>query len=506
MPLAVQPGFGIIRLMAVLIHASTAQAHAACEEEFDIMRTISSICVVASLLVTSTAWAQNSPASDATSQDQPTLQSVQQELNKLRSENQAMKNQIDDLRAKTDADWLTQQRATEIKGLVQDVLADADQRASLLQEGITAGWSDHFFLASPDGRFSLILEGMEQIRWIYNYHDQPDRHRHGFENTRTRLTFRGHVFSQDIEYLVRGEFSRSGGTFSLLDSWVRYNLNEEWSVRFGQFKLPFEREELVSEAEQLAVERSLVGALFSLGRTQGIDLTYTGRTSRFTAAYSEGASTASPFSTGQSTLIGAPRINTSALTEGTEYAVTARYEFLAAGTWDQFSDFTSPVGDEFGMMFGLAGHVQRSEANNQLSFGRNESSFGAYTVDGSFEFGGANAFIAFTHFYIDSPSVIINGFGIVAQAGVYVTPKWEVFIRGEYGAFRFNNSMISDLNLVTAGVNYYIDGHDLKWTTDLSVGLYQIEGVFANDTAGFRADANGVDPQIVFRTQFQLLF
>ena len=35
-------------------------------------------------------------------------------------------------------DWLTEQRADEIKGLIGDVLADADTRASLLAQGMTA--------------------------------------------------------------------------------------------------------------------------------------------------------------------------------------------------------------------------------------------------------------------------------------------------------------------------------------------------------------------------------
>jgi len=84
-------------------------------------------------------------------------------------------------------------------------------------------------------------------------------------------------------------------------------------------------------------------------------------------------------------------------------------------------------------------------------------------------------------------------------------------VRGEYGQISFDVDPLvippqSDLNLVTAGFNYYMDGHDLKWTTDIGFGIYQIEGAWASDLAGWRADGDGVYPQIVFRTQFQLLF
>ena len=48
-------------------------------------------------------------------------------------------------------DWLTEQRASEIRGIVQDVLADADTRTSFQDSGAMAGWNKGFFLASPDG-------------------------------------------------------------------------------------------------------------------------------------------------------------------------------------------------------------------------------------------------------------------------------------------------------------------------------------------------------------------
>lgn len=446
------------------------------------------------------------------------LEIMQQEIEKLRQENQAMRGEIDELRAKTDADWLTQARADEIRALVADVLADADTRASMLQNGLAAGWSEHFFLASLDGRFKLVLDGLMQVRWIYNFRDQQDRHIHGFENTRTRLTFRGHVFDDDIEYLIRGDFARSGsqavgaGVFNLLDAWIRHSFTNEWSVRIGQFKLPFNREELVSPAHQLAVERSLVNEATQIGRSQGIELTYSDSLNRFMIAVSDGG-------LGNSTLglINASNpVNSSALASDVEYAATARYERLGAGTWEQFDDFTSPRGEEFGALWGAAISAQETEFPGVSGFfGQVTTRHVGATLDLSLEWGGASGFISATHHYIDNPANgVFHITGIVAQAAVYVTSKTEVFIRGEYanldnssGGFRD----LADLNLVTAGVNYYIDGHDLKWTTDIGFGISQIEdasgATFASDLAGWRSELTGESrPQVVFRTQFQLLF
>ena len=441
---------------------------------------------------------------------QDALKAMQQEIDKLRTENQKMHGEIDDLRARSGGEdnWLTEARAEQIRGLVQDVLADADTRASLLNDGLQAGWSDHFFLASPDGRSNLTLEGLMQIRWIFNYHDVPDRNRSGFENTRDWLTFRGHVFTPDLQYLVRGDFARSGGNETLLDAWIRYNLTDEWSIRFGQFKLPFMREELIYDGYQQAVERSVGDQSMSLMRSQGVELTYGGDFDRVSVATSDGGSAVLG---GLGTSAGGnSHINTPALNEDVEWAVTARYEHLFAGNWEQFTDFTSPRGEEFGLMAGLAVHAQRTEANGMFNpfMPQHNTQWFGYTADDSAEFGGANLFAAWTHHYVDTPSIIVNFYSLVVQGGLYLTPKWEVFTRGEYNFVAGKNLMFEDLPIVTLGTNYYFEGHDVKWTTDIGFAINRVESIWVSDLAGYRMDPAGTsaEPQVVFRTQFQLLF
>lgn len=479
----------------------------------------------ASLIWPYPTFAQDDDTSREDDPVQVQLRQMQEQLEALRNENQAMKGEIDELRAATNDDWLTEARADEIRGLVSEVLADADTRASMLQDGLMAGWSEHFFLADPSGRFKLEIDGAMQIRWIYNYLERVpfsgvDQHRQGFENTRTRLTFRGHVFSPDIQYLIRSDFSRTGqnGNNQLLDAWVRYSFSDEWSFRFGQFKLPFNREELVSPFEQLAVERSLVNETLNIGRSQGIELTYHDDVNRLAIATSDGAS-ANPNLLGF--LLGSQGTNTSAIASDIEYDVTARYENLLSGTWAQFDDFTSPQTDQSGVMWGIAIHAQESESDGVGFTQESRRDLGA-AADISFEWGGANAFLGATYHYVDVPAQFqANGIwqfiGLVAQFGVYVTPKWELFVRGEYmqaenysvdaGFFGLTTAIqIPDLNLVTVGANYYLEGHDLKWTTDLGIAISDVSGAFASDLAGYRPNGDNTAPQIVFRTQFQLLF
>ena len=102
------------------------------------------------LLAVGASQAQEAAGWPEAAETQRVLDAIHEELELVRNENRQMREEMDILRAETDEDWLTEQRAEEIKGLVADVLADADTRASLTGNGLMAGWSDDFFLASAD--------------------------------------------------------------------------------------------------------------------------------------------------------------------------------------------------------------------------------------------------------------------------------------------------------------------------------------------------------------------
>jgi regulator of replication initiation timing len=453
------------------------------------------------------------------------LEALRAEQQRLADENRRMRTEIDELRSATSDNWLTEQRAAEIRGLVHDVLADSDSRASLLQNGLTAGWSEHFFLASPDGRFKLQLEGQMQIRWVFNYQDARDKWRHGFENTRTKLTFSGHVFNPDLQYLIRGQFSPAGGTvnfdggardaaggeFGLQDAWIQYRLNNNWFLRIGQFQIPFNREELVDSSRQLLVERSHVAEAFSQGRSQGIQFMYAVDEWKVMFAVHDGIEDG--LAAQNAVLLGTRGGNTPALTQDVEIALSARFESLLAGDWRQFADFTSPMSDDFGMLFGIGGTYHKGESDGSGSFFKDEGEFYGITTDLSLEFGGASLFASFYYNYIDSQSADarlaqVHLIGGTVEGGVYVAPKWELFGRWEYSNWSGNNTLsVSDLHLISFGTNYYLDGHDAKFTMDLGFSLDELAAVWASSLAGTRGESlTSPTKQIFFRAQFQLLF
>jgi len=467
------------------------------------------------------------------------LRLLREQIEQMRIENAQMRSEMDRMQASQRDEWFSEKRAEELRMIVRDVLDDADGRASF-QNGMTAGWDRNFFIGSADGNFRLRVAGLLQTRYLHNYKNGPfnDHWRGGFEVTRARVAFSGNVISPDIEYMLRGDIVRNepgspppnvqvapvGGLFYLRDAWIRYRLNEDWSVRVGQFKLGYNREELVSSAHQLAVERSVINQNMNLGRSPGIELAWQRDTTSLTFGFSNGA-VDSFQAQGASLGGGLNPTNKKALQKNTEYAFTARWEELLAGRWQQFEDMTAPPGEDFGMLFGLGAHFQETEYDRQFSAVANENTRLSITSDLSLEWSGANLFLSGFYNYLDGITGVNKVYGAVVQGGWYIAPKVELFARYEFGYFdKAGDAFIpfesKSMHLVTAGVNWYLNGHDVKFTTDLGVnlnraganwmGLTSQGGLFDYgppvDITGWRHMRPGENTQVVLRAQLQLMF
>lgn len=394
----------------------------------------------------------------------------------------ALEARIAELEGQQSGNWLNERRAIEMRSVVQDVLADADTRANLLQ-GAGAGYSNGFYIGDANNR--LNIGGLVQARYIYSDNKgAASEELRGFDNPNTRLDLSGHLNGGDWKYRVQGGFMNgSGGSFNLLDAYLTWDYDNAWSMTIGQFKAPLMRETLVDVRYQLAASRSLIESTFGGGRTQGIMATYDADNMRFHGSFNDGAGAA----------------NSTWTMTPADYAFTGRFEFLSQGTWGQFSDFTSWDGEEMGMLFGGAAHYQRANATGDKTL--------VLTADAQMEFGAANAFGALVWSNVDyAAGGSDDMIGILLQGGMFFVPdEWEVFGRIEWAD---DDSALENLTVFTAGVNRYFAKHNAKWTTDLGWNLNRdVSATFINDTAGNGWRANGgSDRQIVLRSQFQLLF
>jgi hypothetical protein len=318
--------------------------------------------------------------------------------------------------------------------------------------------------------------------------------------------------------------------------YVKKDLGNGFSVQVGQFKSPFLREWLVSSKYQLAAERSLVNTLFSTGWTQGVQMNWNNDMLRVMASYNDGANNANLGSISGTDVDG---VNNNSGAGFTQWAFTGRVEAMLSGNWAQFDNLTSMRGEGSGILVGGGINWQRggqqsngfgSTANNTPANGNADGEFFSWTIDATWDLGGANlygAWVMNTSYSIPGGNSDINSYGIVLQGGYFITDAIELFARWEWmstentsGASGTteatanvstntpNNAFVN--NIGTLGANWYMS-KNVKWTTDFGVSWNPVTfqtGLFGQNIAGadYRTEGANGGGQIVFRTQLQLLF
>lgn len=198
----------------------------------------------------------------------------------VNSELAALKARIAELEKKDNENWMTEQRAEQIKAVVRDVIADAKSHGQFLDTDLAAGYGkDGFFLASADKNFRLAIGGFLQFRYVTgNYYNRGINgassasnpfNTNGFELRRARVNFSGNAFSPDIFFKFEGDFAGSygpgnspnssssstntnnnngnNGSFQVTDAYIGYRFSDTFKIKAGSFKVPFAKAELTSD-------------------------------------------------------------------------------------------------------------------------------------------------------------------------------------------------------------------------------------------------------------------
>lgn len=134
---------------------------------------------------------------------------------------------------------------------------------------------------STDGNFKLTLGVRAQYRISIARPNAP-----GLESTissqlrRVRLTSTGHFFSPNVKYKMelavspRDVSQRDSvvRTSPLLDFYVDWKTHRDLSFRVGQYKVPFNRQRVISSGSLLMVDRAITNSEFNLDRDVGFDI------------------------------------------------------------------------------------------------------------------------------------------------------------------------------------------------------------------------------------------
>jgi hypothetical protein len=463
-------------------------------------------------------------------------------------------------RVVADGDWLTEERTREIRAIVADVLADGATRDSLRSDGATAGYdkSKGFFLASADGNYSLSVKGDMQLRWALNSRDigsataaqgsaanTTSDDAWGFEFRRVRLTFFGNVVDPSWTYEIKMAYNRNAVSSSngfLDDAFFAKAFGGGWTLRAGQFKPPFLREEFVGATSQLAVERSLANDAFTAGRSQGVRLGWQNEQLKVEAFYGDAlrANRTAPYAitgggSGALNAGGALGVaaaqNTGFNANQSDYAFAARLEWKPLGEWKQFRDMQSYRGEGQGFLLGLAGYAQQVDSVIGAS-GATPDVIVSVTGDASIDFGGAHLMVygVYRSVSLQAAQPVRGGgtgdslgqWGAVIQGGVFASDDVELFARYEMGnsdtdQYRTEATALlasgEDLSVATVGINWWVAGvknKQVKWTTDVGYSFDPLVD-FAASGADYLPDstASGAttnDGQWVVRSQLQFMF
>jgi hypothetical protein len=383
-------------------------------------------------------------------------------------------------------------------------LAQAETDLSLARSyELTNAASEYDSLLSNYNASNITVSAQVQARYQANFRDDAsttlanpdDDTTMGFSVRRAKVAVSGDV-TDNIKGNISMAFNRNSGAAALEDAYADWAINDDLTLRMGQFKTQLIREENVSSKRQLASDRSATNESLNMDRSQGIEAHFGGDSWRAAVGFTDGFNT-----------------DNTAFNSATEadYAFHGRFEFLFGDAeWSQFKQFTSWRGSNAGGMLGAAIAFQ-SMGDTNPSVPAGSSDMTTATVDFSWVADGWNAYVAGI-WQNGSPATGADTdvYGLVAQGGFFVTDQDEIFARWDVFMPDDSNAPADDdFNTITVGWNHYLvpESHAAKFTLDMN---YYIDattmstGIATSDGHNLLADSE--DGQIALTAQFQFLF
>lgn len=304
---------------------------------------------------------------------------------------------------------------------------------------------------------------------------------------RFRLKFDGWAFSPKLVYKLELGYSNrdTGGSersnFNntaniVLDAVVKWNFYRNWTVWFGQTKLPGNRERVISSQRLQTVDRSLVNSRYNIDRDKGVQLRHQSVLGR--------AITREIFSIS----MGEGRGVTTNNLGGYDY--TGRLEFLPFGEFKSNGDYfgadlqreetpklamgvTLDYNDGATRQSGQLGLFLSDSLGNEIN-----NSLTTLFVDAIFKYRGLSLQTEYanksaekniTGYSEDGKTKYTTGTGFVVQTGYLLKSNYE-FV-GRYTTMKPDEpdySSVTDEDEYTLGISKYIVGHNLKVQTDFS--------------------------------------
>jgi hypothetical protein len=325
----------------------------------------------------------------------------------------------------------------------------------------TFAWKDGKTSWESD-RATLTLSNRIQVRFTQEMPDDEVQlpgttaagdSKGSFRIRRAKTKFEGWFYKKEFTYELQLNWPDTANP--LEDAWMNADLskNKTFQVKFGQYKVPFGRQELTSSGSQQFVDRSIVSSEYAKGRDQGVQLhgLLGGEKLEWRAGMFNGNG------------------RTAAANDNDKYQFNARLQFAPNGD-PKYSETDFESKDK--PLWAIAGGFEVNDLRNATTAVDNKRTI--YAVDGVFKYKGISLFGEAFFRELDpepaTPGAVATAFnsdGYHFQAGyLFAKQAWEL-------AFRYASWDPSDLvpdndrTEIGGALNYFYNKHNLKVQGDV---------------------------------------
>ena len=330
-----------------------------------------------------------------------------------------------------------------------------EKLSSYINLPLDMGYENGFYLRTDDNRFSFKINPMIQFRYTFEDFDHKEDDS-SFKIDRGRLVFQGNAYNPNIKYFIQLETRSTGSkdgskSVEMLDFFSDITYVPDAKIRFGQWRVPFNRQMTTPIWKLQMIDRSVANNEFNLGRQLGVmvhgelldhKLEYYGgfwngnfrNESRndnnehlwiFRASYS-------PFgiySYAESDL---------------EYSTSPKAHISGSISFDSVDDVTVAL-ENIGTVAGE--EVDRTQVAGEIGF-----KYRGFSLISEY-------YWRKQHGVLDT-NLIDHGFFV--QSGYFLIPK-KLELAGRYSLVEFDDELEKDaLKNVAVGVNYFFNGHGSK--------------------------------------------
>ena len=394
------------------------------------------------------------------------------------------------------------------------VITEEDYKEVSKSRPVEYKLGEGFTFTSADRKYRGSIGGFMQLRYSYTDLDGANNAAKAvqdsskFEMSRVKLYFGGYSLTPDLTYklqlnITQGNVLSTGKTIE--EAYLNYRFLDEAQLRFGQDKVPFARQFIISSTADQLVDLSHVASAFAPGYDFGLVLhgkvagglvtyntgVFSGKGQGMTNASNDNAIAARiafnplgdvKYTEGDLDYSEKPLVSVGANYFGDTVKAndTTNLNFFSSNGWIGIGSSLMPATAKFGT----------SEKLNINTLGFDTAfKWRGFSAQGEYFIGQADG---------QSSHNTLRSQGFYAQAGYFVIPK-RVELAARYAYLDPNRDVANDHWIeTTGGATWYINGHNLKVQADYS-------NIHKQKAFAFNAGPSNTDDQR-FRLQAQILF